>query len=88
MHGKVGFSPSHSVVTPFRHSMCRIACAAAGPALPIPLEVDGDAGGTQALGFYESELQCGQKVLALRSFQVIDHVSAQHIQMDKLLNQT
>ena len=82
----VRFCPSHSVVMPFRHCMCRIACAAAGPALPILLEVDGDAGGTQALNLNESELQCGQKVLALGSFKVIDFVSAQHIQVDKLLN--
>ena len=40
----------------------------AGPALPIPMEVEGDAGGMPAVNpFDESELQCGQKVNALSS---------------------
>jgi hypothetical protein len=40
----------------------------AGPALPIPMEVEGDAGGMPMVNpFDESELQCGQKVNTLSS---------------------
>lgn len=50
-----------------RFSCCScLLCA--GPALPIPMEVEGDAGGMPIVTpFDEFELQCGQEVNALSS---------------------